>query len=208
MKRYNRQSIRLKGFDYSRPGEYFVTMVTAHRRWVFGEVVGGQMQLSEIGRIVESCWREIPEHFENTCVDVFQIMPTHVHGIVEIREAVSVVSWMIRMQSSGKEISTSTSSALISLIISSHNTSCSTPSSGSWIRNNPRVRGMLLNSRGVQLNAPTGILQTHLRGKARSHLSLPLFSSYISRRHHLFFICPNLQNISTSSPPVMPVTLF
>jgi REP-associated tyrosine transposase len=78
--------MRLRGFDYSRPGEYFITIVTAHRRRILGRVVGGRMQLSEIGRIVENCWKEIPAHFPGTCVEVFQIMPDHVHGIVEIRE--------------------------------------------------------------------------------------------------------------------------
>lgn len=53
---------------------------------IFGNVVTGKMQLSETGSIVESCWRKIPDHFQGMKVDVFQIMPNHVHGIIEIRE--------------------------------------------------------------------------------------------------------------------------
>ena len=79
-------SLRLKGFDYSQPGAYFVTLCTYNRRRVLGEVVDGRMVLSEVGRVVEDAWRQIPDHFKNTSVDVFQIMPDHVHGIVEIRK--------------------------------------------------------------------------------------------------------------------------
>jgi putative transposase len=53
---------------------------------ILGEITDGVMRLSEIGRIVDACWREIPKHFENTRVERFQIMPNHVHGIVEIKE--------------------------------------------------------------------------------------------------------------------------
>jgi len=51
-----------------------------------GEIVDGRMQLSAVGQIVESCWQAIPEHFPNTKVDTFQVMPNHAHGIIEIRE--------------------------------------------------------------------------------------------------------------------------
>jgi REP element-mobilizing transposase RayT len=86
MKSHNRKSIRLKGFDYSQPAEYFVTICTKDRACILGEIVDGGIRLSETGMIAETCWREIPEHFENTIVDVFQLMPNHVHGIIEIRE--------------------------------------------------------------------------------------------------------------------------
>ena len=75
----------MKGFDYSQPGEYFVTICTKDRSCTLGEIVDGVMRLSDIGRIVDACWRDIPAHFENTRVNEFQIMPNHVHGMVEIR---------------------------------------------------------------------------------------------------------------------------
>jgi len=81
-----RKSIRLKGFDYSQAGEYFVTVCTRSRACTLGEIVDGSMRLSELGKIVEACLREIPEHFHNTRINVFQIMPNHVHAIVEIHE--------------------------------------------------------------------------------------------------------------------------
>ena len=43
--------------------------------------------MSELGRIVEDAWTRIPEHFGNTRTNVFQVMPNHLHGIVDIKEA-------------------------------------------------------------------------------------------------------------------------
>ncbi len=89
MKTYERKSIRLKGYDYSQAGEYFVTICTNERTCIFGEIVDGVMRLSEVGRMVDACWEAIPAHYENTRVDVFQIMPNHLHGIVEIAERIA-----------------------------------------------------------------------------------------------------------------------
>ena len=86
MRSPGRRSDRLKGFDYSEPGGYFVTMCTKNRECIFGDVLEGNMRLSEVGKIVERCWNAIPDHFQNVCVDTHQVMPNHVHGIVEIRE--------------------------------------------------------------------------------------------------------------------------
>jgi len=79
-----RRSIRLKEFDYSQPGGYFVTIVTHHRRCLFGEVVDGIVQLSEAGRIVNEMWRGLSERFANASADLFVVMPNHVHGIVTV----------------------------------------------------------------------------------------------------------------------------
>ncbi len=79
-------SLRLKGFDYSEPGAYFVTMCTKNRACNFGQILDGRMILSPVARIVETCWWKIPEHFKNTRVAVFQIMPNHLHGIIVIKE--------------------------------------------------------------------------------------------------------------------------
>ena len=79
-----RRSIRLKGYDYSQVGGYFVTLVTLWREYLFGDIVNGEMCLNDLGRIVEACWHAIPEHFPNTDVDMFTVMPNHVHGIIMI----------------------------------------------------------------------------------------------------------------------------
>ena len=85
--RYHRRSIRLKGHDYSHPGAYFITICTINRAFLFGEVVGGNMRLNAMGQIVHQCWLAIPDHFPNTALDEFIIMPNHVHGIIWIVES-------------------------------------------------------------------------------------------------------------------------
>lgn len=77
-----RRSIRLKGFDYSQPGAYFFTAVTAQRACIFGEVVNGEVQLSEAGRIVLATWEELPQHYSHVELGRIVVMPNHVHGIV------------------------------------------------------------------------------------------------------------------------------
>jgi hypothetical protein len=81
---HHRHSIRLKGYDYSSAGAYFVTAVLQHRMHLFGRVCKNGMQLSEAGKIAYRCWEEIPLHFPHTALDEFIIMPDHMHGIVVI----------------------------------------------------------------------------------------------------------------------------
>ena len=80
----NRRSIRLRDFDYSSPGEYFVTICTHQRECLFGDVVGGEMVLNEIGEIAAKYWYQIPGRYENVVIDAFVVMPNHVHGIIGI----------------------------------------------------------------------------------------------------------------------------
>ena len=80
----HRKSPRLKGYDYSQPGAYFVTICTRERACILGEIVDGKMKPSAVGMIVVSCWEEIPRHFASTRLSTYQMMPNHVHGIVEI----------------------------------------------------------------------------------------------------------------------------
>ena len=81
---HHRRSIRLKGYDYSRPGAYFVTICTQGRLCLFGDVVDGNVILNESGRMVQTVWDEIPHHYPYVDVDAFVIMPNHIHGIVII----------------------------------------------------------------------------------------------------------------------------
>ena len=83
---HHRHSIRLKGYDYSSAGAYFITAVLQHRMHLFGRVCENGMQLSEAGKIAHRCWEEIPLHFPHTALDEFVIMPDHMHGIVVIVE--------------------------------------------------------------------------------------------------------------------------
>ena len=82
--KYRIKSTRLKDFDYSSNGAYFVTMCTKNREFYFGHAINGKIKLSDMGKIVEKCWYEIPQHFENVILDEFVVMPNHVHGIIII----------------------------------------------------------------------------------------------------------------------------
>jgi putative transposase len=85
---HQRRSIRLKGYDYAQPGAYFVTICTADRQPILGEIVNGAMRLSAAGRIVEQEWRRLVRHFPNIRLDAYVIMPNHLHGIIVINESV------------------------------------------------------------------------------------------------------------------------
>ena len=85
-KKHNRRSIRLQGYDYSQPGAYFVTLVTHRRACLFGEIVDGEMRLSDFGLIADECWRLIPEHFPTVELGAFVTMPNHVHGIIILHD--------------------------------------------------------------------------------------------------------------------------
>ena len=82
--KHHRRSIRLKGYDYSQNGAYFVTFRTQENGAIFGEVMDGVMKLNEPGRMVETVWMEIPIFYPGISIDAFQIMPNHFHGIIII----------------------------------------------------------------------------------------------------------------------------
>ncbi len=83
---HHRRSIRLKEYDYSQAGAYFVTIVTYQREFLFGEIVNAEMKLSLYGEIVEKWWNTIAVHFPNVETGAFVVMPNHVHGIIFIVE--------------------------------------------------------------------------------------------------------------------------
>jgi putative transposase len=98
-KTHHRRSIRLKEYDYSSEGMYFVTVRTKKGECVFGEVVENEMRLSATGEIAQSCWLEIPEHFKNvklagrpyemhtSCATSLGLrLPNHLHGILFLHE--------------------------------------------------------------------------------------------------------------------------
>ena len=79
-----RRSIRLKGFDYSNPGAYFVTICVQNKKCIFGRVVNGTMVLNRYGKLAEQKLKSIPHRHENTAIHHFIVMPNHVHAIIEI----------------------------------------------------------------------------------------------------------------------------
>ena len=82
--KYRIESSRLKNWDYGRNASYFVTICTRNREKFFGEILDGEMHLSEIGQEAEKYWQKIPDLFPFVILDEFIVMPNHMHGIVVI----------------------------------------------------------------------------------------------------------------------------
>jgi len=78
----DRCSIRLKGYDYSYPGAYFVTVCAARRELLFGWISNGSVVENANARIVRECWLSLPNHYPHVSLDTFVVMPDHVHGII------------------------------------------------------------------------------------------------------------------------------
>lgn len=84
-----RRSIRLQGYDYSQECAYFITICTYNRKCLFGEIVESgrdtkYCSLTKSGKIVETCWNDIPHHFPHVLLDEYVVMPNHIHGIIVI----------------------------------------------------------------------------------------------------------------------------
>ncbi len=90
-----RKPTRLKDYDYSTPGAYFVTVCTHNRKSLFGNIVGGdifsapKIILSSVGKIVNDEILNIESHYKNIKIDKFVIMPNHIHLIIRITERIN-----------------------------------------------------------------------------------------------------------------------
>ena len=79
---HHRRSIRLKGYDYSQMGVYFITICCQDRTCLFGDVVDGEMVLNEYGRIALEEWIKTTTIRPNVELREFVIMPNHIHAII------------------------------------------------------------------------------------------------------------------------------
>ena len=86
-------SARLKNYDYASSGMYFVTICINNKENILSSIsmpvetphgASPQIKLTDIGKIVNEQWRNIPKHFRNTSIDEYIIMPNHIHGIIII----------------------------------------------------------------------------------------------------------------------------
>ena len=93
--RGERRSIRLKDYDYSMPGAYFVTVCAYNKQMLFGEINNERVDLSGVGKIVEACWLSLPDHFDYVILDEFVIMPNHFHRIVFISGSTARVNGVV-----------------------------------------------------------------------------------------------------------------
>ena len=83
--KHHRRSIRLRGYDYSQAGYYFVTICCYRRQRLFGKIVDGAMQLNQYGEIVKNEWHQSSLIRQEIELDEYIIMPNHFHGIVIIK---------------------------------------------------------------------------------------------------------------------------
>ena len=88
---HHRRSTRLKGYDYSQAGLYFVTICCQDGICCFGDIVDDESMPNEHGQIVQLVWDELPKHYANVQLGEFVVMPNHIHGIIAITD-VGVVS--------------------------------------------------------------------------------------------------------------------
>src|SRR5690606_14866409 len=86
LQKHHRRSIRLKGYDYSQAGLYFITICCQDRICRFGHIENSEMIINELGMVAYNEWAKLPERFPNFELDVFQIMPNHIHGIIILNE--------------------------------------------------------------------------------------------------------------------------
>lgn len=87
---HHRRSIRLKEYDYTQNGAYFVTIVTYQREPMFGEIVNGVMNLNPLGEIARREWFKTAElrPYVELYEDEFVVMPNHAHGILWMNDDV------------------------------------------------------------------------------------------------------------------------
>ncbi len=89
---HHRRSIRLKGYDYSQAGLYFITICVQNRECLFGEIINGEMFLNDAGTMVQTEWLKLSNRFNNIELHEFVVMPNHFHAILEIVGATVGVS--------------------------------------------------------------------------------------------------------------------
>ena len=84
---HKRRSIRLQDYNYSQPGEYFITICTYNHECSFGDIVGEEMRLNKSGEIVQEEWLRTAEIREDVELDSFVVMPNHLHGIITLNDS-------------------------------------------------------------------------------------------------------------------------
>ena len=83
---HHRRSCRLKNYDYTQVGTYFITICTWSKECIFGSVIQNEVNLTEAGEIALVTWQTLSNRFPNIVPDTFIVMPNHVHGILAISE--------------------------------------------------------------------------------------------------------------------------
>jgi REP element-mobilizing transposase RayT len=103
---YRIETARLRGYDYSSSGLYFVTICSKNRVCYFGDVVNGKMELSPIGDIVADEWQKTPNIRANVQLDEWIVMPNHLHGIIWITHTVETFRRNVSTELPRRNVST------------------------------------------------------------------------------------------------------
>ena len=94
-RKHRRRSLRLKGYDYTQPGAYFVTICTYQWANLFGDVKSGVMIFDTFGQAVEEEWLRTAQIRPNVELDEYVIMPNHIHGIIMIEATDVGATWQV-----------------------------------------------------------------------------------------------------------------
>jgi len=79
---HHRRSLRLKDYDYSQIGAYYISICTQNRECLFWEIADKKMVLSDAGKMIEKWYLELPNKFPGIQCDEYIIMPNHIHFII------------------------------------------------------------------------------------------------------------------------------
>lgn len=80
---HHRRSIRLKNYNYSQAGLYFITICVHDRLPLFGKIIDGEMLLNAAGYMVANQWLLLPYRFPSIVLHEYVVMPNHFHGVIE-----------------------------------------------------------------------------------------------------------------------------
>jgi REP element-mobilizing transposase RayT len=89
---HHRRSIRLKDYDYSSPGAYFITINTFDHQSLFGAIENGVIKLNAVGELIEWQWQRLPSIHSHIQLDAYIVMPDHLHGILVLKDTLSAKS--------------------------------------------------------------------------------------------------------------------
>ncbi len=131
----NRKSVRIKEYDYSQPGYYYITICTHQREQPLGKIINGQIELSNFGVIIKEELNKTENLRSNIKIDYYQVMPNHIHLILIIDKKLEDTARRVPTEAFGVPVQGS-----LSTIIRSFKSACSkrinelrkTPGSQVW----------------------------------------------------------------------------
>jgi putative transposase len=102
------RSVRLRGYDYTIGGAYFITICTHNRQPLFGKITDGKMHLNDIGQVAVDEWLKTASLRTNVILDEFIVMPNHFHGVVILKSDCNGTARRATTETFGKPVANST----------------------------------------------------------------------------------------------------